>query len=87
MPAATDSYCALVGRLRDLDGAVLSEDEAQAVRDAADARLFGDDDQIEMVDHALALLDRLVKAARLSNRTCLLLSDLLSAIEPCGTRS
>jgi hypothetical protein len=87
MPARTDSYRALVGRVRDLDGAVLSEVEAQAVRDAADARLFGDDDQSETVQYALALLDQLVEAARLSDRTCRQLSALLSAIEPFGSRS
>jgi hypothetical protein len=87
MAAATDSYRVLVERVRDLDGPVLSEHEAQAVRDAADARLFGDDDQIEAVERALELLDRLVEAARLSNRTGRYLSELLAAIEPVGTGS
>jgi hypothetical protein len=87
MPAGTDTYRALVERVRDLDGAVLSEHEAQAVRDAADARLFGDDDRLEAVACALELLDRLVEAARLSSRTCRQLSELLCAIEPFGTGS
>jgi hypothetical protein len=87
MAAATDSYRVLVERVRDLDGPVLSEHEAQAVRDAADARLFGDDDQIEAVERALELLDRLVESARLSDRTCRYLSELLAAIEPVGTGS
>jgi hypothetical protein len=87
MAAATDSYRVLVERVRDLDGPVLSEHEAQAVRDAADARLFGDDDQIEAVERALELLDRLVEVARLSNRTGRYLSELLAAIEPVGTGS
>jgi hypothetical protein len=86
MPAGADSYLALVERVRDLDGAVLREHEAQRVRDAADARLFGDDDQIEAVELALELLDQLVEA-RLSSRTCRQLSDLLCAIEPFGNES
>ena len=36
--------------------------EAQLVRDAADARLFGDADQIETAEEALAMLDTLVEA-------------------------
>jgi hypothetical protein len=87
MPIGTDSYRALVSRVRDLDGAVLSEHESQAVRDAADARLFGDDDQNETVKLALELLDQLVEAARLSSRTCRQLSELLCAIEPPGAGS
>jgi hypothetical protein len=87
MPGGTDSYLALVGRVRDLGGAVLHDHEAQRVRDAADARLFGDDNQIETVELALELLDQLVEAARLSSRTCRQLSDLLCAIEPFGIES
>jgi hypothetical protein len=87
MAASTDSYRALIGRLRELDGAVLSEHEAQQVREAADARLFGDGDQIEAVTGALELLDRLVEAARLSTRTRQQLSGLLSEIEPVGIGS
>jgi hypothetical protein len=87
MPPSTASYRALVERVRDLDGAVFTEHEAQQVREAADARLFGDGDQIETVRLALEMLDRLVEAARLSSRTCHLLSDLLREIEPVGIES
>lgn len=86
MAASTDSYRALVERVRDLDGAVLTADESQQVRDAADARLFGDGDQSETVACALALLERLVEAARLSSRTSSELSDLLRGIEQVPVR-
>ena len=87
MPASTAAYRALIERLRDLDGAVLTELEAQHVRDAADARLFGDGDQMEAVGRALELLDGLVDAARLSTRTCRQLSELLDGIQPLGAGS
>jgi hypothetical protein len=87
MPASTASYRALMERVRDLDGAVFTEYEAQQVREAADARLFGDADQIETVRLALELLDRLVEAARLSTRTCSQLCDLLREIQPVGIES
>jgi hypothetical protein len=82
MESNTAAYRTLVERVRELDGAVLTPHEAQQVRDAADARLFGDGDQVETVRNALELLDRLVEAARLSTRTCGQLSDLLCGIEP-----
>jgi hypothetical protein len=78
---STESYGALVERLRDLDG-VFTAREAQAIRDAADARLFGDPDQIETVTLALEMLETLVEAARLSTRTSRQLGDLLCSIEP-----
>lgn len=87
MPVSTDAYRALVERLRDLDGTVFSEREAQQVRDAADARLFGDGDQDDVVTEALDLLDALVAAARLSSRTCRQLSDLLCDIQPVSAAS
>jgi hypothetical protein len=87
MAPTTASYRALVGRLRELDGAVFTAQEAQLVRDAADARLFGDSDSDAAVRAALDLLDRLVEAARLSTRTSRQLSDLLSEIEPVGIGS
>jgi hypothetical protein len=87
MPTSTTAYSTLVERLRDLDGAVFTEAEAQQVRDAADARLFGDGDQTEAVTRALEMLDGLVEAARLSTRTCRQLTDLLCAIEVAGIGS
>jgi transcriptional regulator CtsR len=82
--ASTESYRGLVQRLRELDGSVFTEREAQLVRDAADARLFGDADQMDSVRAALDLLEALVEAARLSSRTCAQLADLLCAIEPAA---
>jgi hypothetical protein len=87
MPAATAPYSAFVDRVRELDGAVFTEQEAQRVREAADARLFGDRDQGEAVKSALALLQRLVEGARLSTRTCQQLAELLDEIEPVGAAS
>ncbi|MDX6620910.1 MAG: hypothetical protein QOK36_3296 [Gaiellales bacterium] len=87
MAASTNSYRALVERLRDLDGAVFTESEAQQLREAADARLFGDADQVESVRLALEMLERLVEAARLSSRTSHQLSDLLREIQPVGIGS
>jgi hypothetical protein len=82
VPVSTDAYRALAGRLRELEGAVFSEREAQQLREAADARLFGDSDQMDAVTAALEMLDALVGAARLSTRTRGRLADLLCEIEP-----
>jgi hypothetical protein len=82
--SSSETYIALVERLRDLDGSVFTVQEAQSMRDAADARLFGDADQIETVTVALEMLNSLVDAARLSSRTSRELGDLLCAIEPPG---
>jgi hypothetical protein len=77
----TDSYRALVMRLRALDSTVFTPAEAQCLRDAADARLFGDPDHVETATHALDMLDDLVAAARLSSRTSEALAELLCDIE------
>jgi hypothetical protein len=85
--SSTESYAVLMERLRELDGPVLSAPEAQLVRDAADARLFGDAGHLEAAGDALAMLDVLVEAARLSTRTRSQLGDLLCEIESVGTGS
>ena len=84
---STESYSALMVRLRALDGSVMTPDEAQRIRDAADARLFGDPDQIEISTRALDLLEDLVEAARLSSRTSNTLAEMLSDIESVGATS
>jgi len=84
---STESYSALMVRLRPLDGSVMTPDEAQRIRDAADARLFGDPDQIEISTAALDLLEGLVEAARLSSRTSSALAEMLSEIESVGATS
>ena len=87
MSTSTESYSALMVRLRPLDGSVMTPDEAQRIRDAADARLFGDPDQIEISTAALDLLEGLVEAARLSSRTSSALAEMLSEIESVGATS
>ena len=87
MAPSTESYADLMERLRELDGTVLGEREAQLVRDAADARLFGDADHLELARDALALLDTLVEAARLSSRTREALGSLLCGIESVSAGS
>ena len=84
---STESYRALLERLRELDGSVFTASEAQSVRDAADAQLFGDADRAATVERALALMDVLVEAARLSSRTRGILADLLGEIESVGAPS
>jgi hypothetical protein len=84
---STESYSALMVRLRALDGSVLTPDEAQRIRDAADARLFGDSDQIEISTDAVDLLETLVEAARLSTRTSNALAEMLSDIESVSATS
>jgi hypothetical protein len=84
---STDSYRALVERVRLLDGSVFTPREAQIVREAADARLFGDEDQVDIAKRALALLEAVVESARLSSRTGRALADLLCEIESVGTES
>jgi hypothetical protein len=84
---STESYSALMVRLRALDGSVLTPEEAQRIRDAADARLFGDPDQIEISTDALDLLDALVESARLSSRTSNAVAEMLSDIESVSATS
>jgi hypothetical protein len=84
---STESYSALMVRLRALDGSVLTPEEAQRIRDAADARLFGDPEQIEISTGALDLLDALVESARLSSRTSNALAEMLSDIESVSAPS
>jgi hypothetical protein len=84
---STESYRALVERMRVLDGSVFTSGEAQIVREAADARLFGDEDQVDALKRALEVLDVMVESARLSSRTCRALSDLLGEIESVGAES
>lgn len=81
---STEVYRTLITRLRELDGSVFTQAKAQIVRDAADARPFGDDDQMEAVARALDRLGTLVEAARLSKRTSSALSDMLGGIESVG---
>jgi hypothetical protein len=85
--ASTESYRALAERIRALDGPVFTPREAQIVREAADARLFGDEDQMNAIKQALALLDGLVESARLSSRTGRALAALLCEIESLGAQS
>ena len=87
MSTSTESYSALMVRLRALDGSVLTPEEAQRIRDAADARLFGDPDQIEISTDAVDLLETLVEAARLSTRTSNALAEMLSDIESVSATS
>ena len=87
MTTSTESYRSLVLRLRELDGSVFMPHEAQLLREAADARLFGDDDQLDTVGRALELLDALVDAARLSSRTSGALAELLYGIESVTAQS
>ena len=87
MSTSTESYSALMVRLRALDGGIMTTDEAQRIREAADARLFGDPDQIEISTRALDLLEDLVEAARLSSRTSNTLAEMLSDIESVGATS
>jgi len=84
---STESYSALMVRVRALDGSVLTADEAQRIRDAADARLFGDPNQFEISTSALDLLESLVEAARLSSRTSNALAEMLSEIESVSATS
>jgi hypothetical protein len=84
---STESYSALMVRVRALDGSVLTADEAQRIRDAADARLFGDPNQLEISTSALDLLESLVEAARLSSRTSNALAEMLSEIESVSATS
>ena len=81
---SSESYGALVERLRDLDGNVFTVREAQSIRDAADARLFGDADQIETVTAALEMMDTLVEAAPALEPDEPRLGDLLCSIEPAA---
>src|SRR6476646_3917266 len=84
---ARGSTSPLMVGVRALDGSVLTADEAQQIRDAADARLFGDPNQLEISTSALDLLESLVEAARLSSRTSNALAEMLSEIESVSATS
>jgi hypothetical protein len=82
-----EAYSALMVRLRALDGSVMTPEEAQRIRDAADARLFGDPDHFQVSTDALDLLEALVESARLSSRTSNALAEMLSDIESVSATS
>jgi hypothetical protein len=76
------AYTQFVGLVFELSGATLTPDEARCLRDAADARLFGDDDADLHDANAECLLLLLETSRRVANEK---LDDVRKALESIGS--
>jgi hypothetical protein len=80
------AYTQFVGLVLELCGGVLSGDEARCLRDAADARLFGNDDTDLHDANAECLLLLLETSRRVSSDRLETVRDGLEAISPVVMR-
>jgi hypothetical protein len=78
-PTAT-AYTSFVQAVRDLEGVKLHAHEADTLRAAADARLFGDADAADLLGDAVTVLQLLASAGRLEELTVQRLTGDLGAI-------
>jgi hypothetical protein len=80
------AYTQFLGLVVELSATPLSADEARCLRDAADARLFGDDDSDLHDANAECLLLLLETSRRVSTNRLDTLRDALEAIGPVVMR-
>src|SRR4051812_32886256 len=74
------AYTRFVQSLRDLEGVKLHSHEAETLRIAADARLFGDEDAALLLGDAFTVLELLESAGRLEELTVRRLRNDLDGI-------
>jgi hypothetical protein len=74
------AYTRFVQAVRDLEGVKLHAHEAETLRSAADARLFGDEDAALLLGDAFTVLALLASAGRLEELTVKRLQNELDAI-------
>jgi hypothetical protein len=79
--AASQAYRTLVRHVADLALVVLHPNEAQLLRDAADACVFDDPDAVERVAAACELLVRLGEYGRIEPHTSTRLGEELVAVD------
>jgi hypothetical protein len=78
------AYTRLLRGLRRLEHAELRADDASLIREAADARLFGDADALERLLDVAELFVRLQETGRMSSETAETLHEQLRAVQPYG---
>jgi hypothetical protein len=76
----SEAYARLMRTVDPLDGSKLHPHESALLRDAADARLFGDPDADERVEQAGNLIERLIEVDRVQPELGELLYDQLVRI-------
>jgi hypothetical protein len=76
------AYTRLLRSVRRLEHADLRTDETSLIREAADARLFGDDDALERLLDVAELFVRLQETGRMSSMEAETLHEQLRAVRP-----
>jgi hypothetical protein len=76
------AYARLLRSLRRLEPAELRADESSLIREAADARLFGDDDALERLLDVAQLFVRLQETGRMASEQAETLHERLRAVQP-----
>ena len=79
-PTPSIAYGQLMRSLHPLEGSKLHPHESAVLRDAADARLFGDLDADSRLDDVQELLERLVDVDRLQPELAELLFDQVARV-------
>jgi hypothetical protein len=78
------AYTRLLRCVRRLEPADLRADESSLIREAADARLFGDDDALERLLDVAELFVRLQETGRMSSEQAETLHEQLRAVQAHG---
>jgi hypothetical protein len=78
----TIAYGRLLRSVRRLETAELRSEEAALIREAADARLFGDHDALERLLDVAELFVRLQECGRMSSEVAETLHEQLRAVRP-----
>ena len=84
MATTSIAYTRLLRSVRRLEHADLRTDETSLIREAADARLFGDDDALERLLDVAELFVRLQETGRMSSMEAETLHEQLRAVQPYG---
>jgi hypothetical protein len=79
-PSTTIAYGRLMRSVRRLDGGELRSDEASLIREAADARLFGDADALERLLDVAELFVTLQECGRMTSEVAETLHEQLRAV-------
>ena len=84
MATTSIAYTRLLRCLHRLEPTDLRADESSLIREAADARLFGDDDALERLLDVAELFVRLQETGRMSSEQAESLHEQLRAVQPHG---
>jgi hypothetical protein len=78
------AYARLLRSVRRHESFDLRADESRLIREAADARLFGDDDALDRLLDVAELFVRLQETGRMSSHEAETLHEQLRAVRPHG---